>query len=215
MILHFVKRDFATHRLSWLMLTAITLLYFPARILEIDMFGALGYFYFIFPMVTLQQVAGVNWRSQHIMSRNYLLALPVSRTKMFGVVMIRALIFCIPAFVFCLIAPSYWEPVYEFFIISSELISMTLIVLFGFIWFVALAISMQIGIERITTYLTLQQRMWAWVKYFSFFILEALAFLSVIILLAELTPIWFPVVGSALFARIRFVLAREAWLSKR
>ncbi len=214
MIFHFIQRDFVTHRLSWLMLILLTVLFFPARIFDIDMLGALGYFYFIFPMVTLQQIAGVNWRSQHIMSRNYLLSLPISRKKMFNMVMIRALIFCIPAFVFCLIAPSYWEKIYEFFIISSELYSMTLIVLFGFIWFVALAISMQIGIERITTYLTLQQRMWAWIKYFGVYILETLAFLSVIILLAELTPVWFPIVGAGLFARVRFVLARQLWLSK-
>lgn len=212
MISHFLIRDLNTHRLSWLVLILISLLLFPATWMGVDFLALLGYLYFLFPMIVLQQISGVNWRSQNIMSRNYLMALPIPRQVMFRWVVIRALVFCIPAFLFSVFAPVYWEQVYDFLMISSFMYIYIPIVFSLFVWFICIAISMQLGIERITTYLTLQERMWEWTKYFIIHILEAMVVVTNCIFLAEITPPWFPLIGALVIARVRYGLTRKLWL---
>lgn len=105
MILHFLARDLKSHRLHWLLIALVTLVGLPFASSSSGATLLLGYAYFFFALTPMNQLMGFTWRSQHVMSRNYLLSLPLSRDRLYAIIQIRAGVFWLPFLGLMLVAP--------------------------------------------------------------------------------------------------------------
>lgn len=99
MIRHFIKRDFQDFLLGWMIIGILTVVAAALGLLtsslELVIF-VLGYVYFMFASWPAAQIIGSVWRTQHQMSRYYLLSLPVSHRKLFFIQQMRLAICWIP-----------------------------------------------------------------------------------------------------------------------
>ncbi len=217
MIRHFLIRDFKTYRLMWIVCAIATVLAVGA----IPVFSSLiplvllGYVYFFIGLIPPQQITGVRLRSQHIMSRNYLLALPIKRTSLFVIIQYRSLMFWGPLILLLLIVPLLPVPKALFReVLENHYGLYCLGILSGFVWLINSMISIQLAGEKITTYLTQQKRAFAWIKALGFYLGEfalvgGLAF--GFIRFGVLSDI-FVIMGLLGIAGGRFYFARKGWL---
>jgi hypothetical protein len=90
MIRHFLRRDFRDCRLYWASLLLITVASLFAGVIGLTI---LFWVYFMFPSMAQGYILGSPWRTQHQMSRHYLLALPISHKKLFVIQQARMLVF--------------------------------------------------------------------------------------------------------------------------
>jgi len=218
MILHFIKRDFNTHRLTWAIIGLATLLGLSlAAVFGIAALGILLYAYFFLGIIPMYSLVGSNWRTQHVMSRNYMLSLPLKRSRLFLIIQVRALVFWLPFIVLAMVLLPFAQAEMERLSGKLSVIDFfvfLLCLLFNVIWFINMSIKMQISFERITSYLTQKQRalksIGSMVIYiggmfvigFSFFGLFALG-------------IWWDILVLTLVAMLSFFFfssARDAWL---
>ena len=97
MILHFVKRDFDSSKHVWIIAAVFTVVLLLAGaygdVAANSGFLLMGAMLMIFGHAV---VLGTNLRSQHVMSRTYLLSLPISRTRLFRINFLRAWVFALP-----------------------------------------------------------------------------------------------------------------------
>lgn len=177
MIYHFVKRDFKSHFINWAILLIIVTACLWAMRLASEVIFVLGACLMFYAILPLQTITGASWRSQHSMSRNYLLSLPVPRKKMFFIVQIRAFVFALPIFLYALLIPE----ASDFF---SALVPQAqqnrffyvLNVFLLLVWMINSSISANLVFEKISTYQTKLQRSLCWTLSLSVFFAE-LAFL--------------------------------------
>ena len=155
----------------WLLLAIISALFLPfanPSVLEL-----LALTYFIFALVPVQQLAGVKFRSQHIMSRNYLLSLPIPRKTNFIYLGLRmqifnlpllGLFFLLPTFKFIdkLLPAQFWATNWHLFL---------LVPICG-IWLSAQQLHSFLTWEEISSHLTSGQRFRAWVVTIFSYIVE-------------------------------------------
>jgi len=218
MILHFIKRDFLTHRLPWAILalgTLVSLKLFPSSHL---LYLGLVYSYLLFAITPMSELTGAKWRSQHVMSRSYLLALPVERKKLFWLTQARALVFFLPLIALAYILPTFLpeaQRVYVNFVPKGASLGVYhVLVLLMVGWMLNSMISLPLGFERVWGYSNQRQRMMAYVLIIGAFLFE----LFLIILSCSETffyaskPI-FPLVVTGFVAFVRFYLARRSWLT--
>ena len=218
MILHFIKRDFLTHRLPWAILalgTLVSLRLFPSSHL---LYLGLVYSYLLFAITPMSELTGAKWRSQHVMSRSYLLALPVERKKLFWLTQARALVFFLPLIALAYILPTFLpeaQRVYVNFVPKGASLGVYhVLVLLMVGWMLNSMISLPLGFERVWGYSNQRQRLTAYVLIIGAFLLE----LFLIILSCSETffyaskPI-FPLVVTGFVAFVRFYLARRSWLN--
>ena len=163
MIYHFLKRDFLSNKINWVINIVVTLVCLIASAFNPQILFILGACFLFFAIIPLQSLTGAAWRSQHVMSRNYLLSLPVPRKKMFFIVQMRAMVFAIPIIIFTLVMPFYSD----FFnsVISFSLAIYPLFVAMVFlsiVWMIYSAIYSNLIFEKITSYLTKIDRTKAW-----------------------------------------------------
>ena len=105
MLRHFLKRDFLDFLVWWIVvgittITVVLLHLFPLESLATAALPS-GYIlllitYFLFANVPMSYVLGSRWRTQHGWSRYYLLALPLSHWKLFGILHARIAVFWLP-----------------------------------------------------------------------------------------------------------------------
>ncbi len=113
MILHFLKRDLLDFKIGWLFIGFLTILcVLSAKFWENTWsLGILFYVYVLFGMLPIQAILGSVWRSQHRLSRHFLLSLPLPHKNLFLIQNVRLLIFALPAMVLGSLSPflSLWE----------------------------------------------------------------------------------------------------------
>jgi len=217
MIKHFLLRDFKTYRVFWIVLALLTGCAVAAMLLSSSLLPLLllGYAYLLFGLLPLQSLTGVRARSQHVMSRNYLLSLPVRRKYMFLIAQFRNLIFWGPLIVLVLSVPLLPFGDESPFRKSKNWYGLYCIgVLSGMLWMTNSAIQGQLSIEKILTYVTQKKRVLAWLKLFAvhfgeFWLLGALS--VGFLLLGTIYDVIF-VAFSVGLAGTRFYLARKSWL---
>ena len=95
MIAPFIIRDFKTFKMAWLFIVLFSLAAIPLRSHSFVL-SFLTMSYFLFACVPISQIVGAKNRSQHVMSRNYLLALPINRKRNFLYLIVRIQIFLVP-----------------------------------------------------------------------------------------------------------------------
>jgi hypothetical protein len=96
---HFLKRDFLDFRLYWIILGIITAFYiFTYGVVRHSWLGLewLFWAYFMFAIIPVNYILGSVWRTQHQLSRHYLLALPINHKRLFALQHLRILIFWFP-----------------------------------------------------------------------------------------------------------------------
>jgi hypothetical protein len=157
MIRHFLRRDFRDCRLYWASLLLITVASLFAGVIGLTI---LFWVYFMFPSMAQGYILGSPWRTQHQMSRHYLLALPISHKKLFVIQQARMLVFWLPFSIFAACLP--------FTILNS-------LQVYGFYYF-ALFVSILVfmhsqiwsalEMESISTYVPKGYRLWAYIKIF-------------------------------------------------
>jgi len=96
MTLHFLKWDFVKNRFAWILLLGLTLAVAPMAAKEPTLLQILFMGYFFFAILQIAPVIGTRMRSQHTLSRNYLLTLPIRRYDTFVILLIRLMVFTIP-----------------------------------------------------------------------------------------------------------------------
>lgn len=152
MIGHFLKRDFQDALTSWIIVSILSSLFLVAYILTPSqhvIFG-LGYVFFMFSIFQVATLIGNIARADHIISRQYFLALPASRNSLFFILILRILVFSIPLWLyFAVIAPLTLRQDFAGFINSAI---GYLIYLFGvsvgILWFLTTALLQTLIIER-------------------------------------------------------------------
>jgi hypothetical protein len=218
MIFHFIKRDFVSQRLPWAVLALSTLLslrLFPSSHL---IYMGLLYAYLLFAMTPMSEMTGAKWRSQHVMSRSYLLALPVERKKLFWFTQARALVFFLPLIALAYILPTFLPEAHRIFVNfvpkDSSLGIYHVLVLLMVVWMLNSMISLPLGFEKVWGYPTQARRILAYVRMIGVFLFE----LFLIILSCSETYFYaskpvFPLVVTLFVAFARFYLARRSWLT--
>jgi len=157
MTLHFLKRDFRDFLLYWIILLILTIIALLAGMIGLSM---LVWAYFMFPSMAEGYILGSPWRTQHQMSRHYLLSLPISHKRLFVTQQIRILVFWMPLLILMSCVP--------FTILTS--------VEFGLFYYFAVFVSIAfwmhsqiwsaLEMESISTYLPKGYRIWAYIKLF-------------------------------------------------
>ena len=202
MLIHWLKWDFRIHRVQWVIFLLLEFLaYFLESGMErFEIMVALAIIYSVLPAAKL---FGTRGRSQHVMSRSYLLSLPEPRFRTYLTLILRMQIFAIPQMILLFVLPGsgllrkspglevWLHPVY-----------FRLILLPGMIWLVAFQLRTQLAQERISTYLKVTERFFAWAIQISGSIAEFL----LVLLLAALT------VGGWMFSPIPQWLALVLFL---
>jgi hypothetical protein len=98
MIAHFLARDFHDNVVAWVLLSvptalgALTAWAGPAGFA----LPFLAWIYFMFAMFLSGQTVGSVWRTQHQLSRYYLLALPLAHRRLFAIQQVRMLVAWLP-----------------------------------------------------------------------------------------------------------------------
>jgi hypothetical protein len=108
MLGHFVKRDFLDFLVWWVVLGIMTITFALLHLVPLGSlqaallpsgYGLLILTYFMFANLPMSYVLGSRWRTQHGWSRHYLLALPLSHWKLFGILHARIAVFWLPMIV--------------------------------------------------------------------------------------------------------------------
>jgi hypothetical protein len=176
MVTHFIKQDFKSNSLAWIIVGILTLGAGLSIVFWPWLWGAavmiLGYLYFFLGLTPLQGITGAKFRSQHVMSRNYLLSLPVNRRRQFAIIQLRALIYWIPLIVLVSALPfvSFREGFKR--IRQSNPLLYFVLIMSSVLWIINRIISIQITTERITSYQTKRQRFIRWIGDISLFVVE-------------------------------------------
>ena len=167
MIGHFLKRDFLDFRLLWIGLLIVTLLWamgskriFGTTGLEYLFFG-----YIFFGMLPQNFILGSPWRTQHQISRHYLLSLPLAHKNLFLIQNIRMMIFGFPALALGSLLPFWGSSLFDHFTgLSWVLFYSGLVVSFGLLEQIGIWTTLEW--ERVTSYLQPSERFGAYMKIF-------------------------------------------------
>jgi hypothetical protein len=214
MILHFIRRDFKTFRTQWALLLVMSAVAIPFLVSNPMVIQLLFMAFFMFGVTPAQQIIGAKFRSQHVMSRNYLLSLPIKREKNFLFILARLQIFMLP-----MIALAFWLAIH--FSTQQEQSKnwhvLVLIALYA-VYFSCQQIHGALSWEMISGYLNARQRFWAWVAALVPIMGETVV-LSLLGLhsltdqkTAALVPIWAALVGSVAICLVRIRLTQKLWM---
>jgi hypothetical protein len=105
MIFHFMKQDFKSNTYTWIaiLLGAIVTLFIRNEFADaVEYYVGMS---FLFALIVPAQFTGVPYRNQHVMSRNYLLSLPIKRTRLHDMIVLRSFIYFIPLLVAITVFP--------------------------------------------------------------------------------------------------------------
>jgi len=161
-IKHFIKRDFADHQSGWISLLGVFLFAVAFQELflsnEFQMWPLIlaGYAAGLFALVAIGKISGTILRSQHLMSRNYMLSLPINREKMFFLMQIRILVFWIPLLLIAWSAPLYSTTVVDLIKHADPFFPFVYgpSVFFLIIWFLNSTLAAQVRAQRAASRIT-------------------------------------------------------------
>lgn len=156
MIKHFLKRDFDDCYIYWFVVIIVAVLALVigpllTRKEFLVLWGVLAYIYFIIGIFPLTHVLGSQWRSQHYLSRFYLLALPVSRLELFNIQQIRILFFMVP-FIFVMLALPL------VFLFSQFVVLSPVCLVWGIVYFLLFFISIMLYLQGIISAVLASER---------------------------------------------------------
>ncbi len=172
MLKHFLKRDFKTNWIVWafVVISGMFAWVMSLYVSIIPVLFGLGYIYFLVAFASHFMVLGTQWRSQHCMSRYYLLALPIERKSLYLIMQCRILVHWVPLLLVLLYTPvSYyyttdggrvshgWQgmPIRHYVVYGLGVLS-------AMIWMVSSSIYVQLMSEKVTCYLIQYKRIVAW-----------------------------------------------------
>ena len=159
MIWHFLRRDFLSHRFQWSLLILGVCVSLPFIAIQPETLNGLGYGFFLFALISLGSLGGSKWRNQQMISRAYLLALPVARKYQFVLVQIRAFVFFLPFFLYLLMAPHYSLNFQKIVApAGANLWLYSLMVFATLVWQCNAILMIGLGFERITALLRQSER---------------------------------------------------------
>ena len=216
MIYHFLHRDFLSNKINWIINFIIIAICCVSAAFHPAILFILGVVLLFFAIIPLQSLTGAAWRSQHVMSRNYLLSLPVPRRKMFFIVQMRAMVFAVPVIIYALIMPFY-SPFFASVVLSASshyLIYFIMLVL-AIVWMINSAIFSNLIFEKITSYLTKVERTKAWMTNMVIFFGELALVICSFTMTGEsfsATLLGFAVVTA--IVTYRFQRTQKAWLGQ-
>jgi hypothetical protein len=169
MIWHFVKRDFKSDRTLWVFLALVIVIGSLSALGNPESYGLAPYFSFLFALTGSNKIVGTQFRSQHQMSRNYILSLPASRERLFWISNVRFLVYATPFLITSLAAPLfnpklYVEPL-RFWVFYFALIAVT-------VWNFNLLNKIQIRLERRSTFPKSSDRFFAALRLWIPFVIE-------------------------------------------
>jgi hypothetical protein len=97
MLAHFLERDLRDHSVAWVLLLILTALGLVAGLM-LGHWGWIALFqgYFMFGVLLSGSIAGSIWRTQHQLSRHYLLSLPIAHVTLFMIQQVRMAMFWAP-----------------------------------------------------------------------------------------------------------------------
>ena len=168
MIWHFLKRDFLDFRLWWALVAAVTFIWLVIEMVAPTVFGSVSdqflvLAYLMFAMMPQSYILGSVWRTQHQLSRHYLLALPLPHRRLFVIQHARLLPFWLPLFIVVSVGPVFWglgerpaRPDVWILHCVGVVASTALLIEHG-IW-------STLETERISRYVPSGQRLLAWIR---------------------------------------------------
>ncbi len=164
MIRHFLKRDFKDYQLYWVLVFSVAFMFGVIyRVTGILLCLYLAVYTCVFlAFLPVNYLTGVTWRAQHIMSRNYLLALPIGRKKLFHMVLVRILVFWTPLWGLLFYLPVALNRNVPYRLNHPG--AYVLLVLIGSFWLINAIIAMQLRYEEIIRYMHVRQRISAWTR---------------------------------------------------
>lgn len=216
MIYHFLHRDFLSNKINWALSAVIILVCAISAAFHPAILFILGVVLLFFAVIPLQSLTGAAWRSQHVMSRNYLLSLPVPRHKMFFIVQMRALVFAIPVIIYALIMPFY-SPFFASVVLppTSNYVVYFFMLISAIVWMINSAIYSNLIFEKITSYLTKIERTKSWTISMGIFFAELTFVISSFVKSGEgLGWMFLSLAVVISIAVFRFQRTQRAWLGK-
>lgn len=219
MILHFLRADFVTFRIYWVfLLIAEMVIHFGAALGLSDgvTTAASAYVCFLFGLLPLAHIIGSRYRTQHYMSRTYLLSLPIRREKLFQLLQVRSLVYWFPMIgelIFSTITPGNSAERTSRSIVSF--IALLFLGLCGLVWFINNQIRTHLYVESISSYLKMNQRMYSWFRLIMTSLLEIMFFGFASALGEVLRMPWytFAVPAGAALAYFSYNSARKRWVN--
>lgn len=216
MIYHFLHRDFLSNKINWIINFIIIFVCCISAAFHPAILFILGVVLLFFAVIPLQSLTGAAWRSQHVMSRNYLLSLPVPRSKMFFIVQMRALVFAIPVIIYALAMPFYSDFFASVVLTaSSHYIVYFLMLISAVVWMINSAIYSNLIFEKITSYLTKLERTKSWTINMGIFFTELAIVIWGFVQSGE-GLIWMllSLIALVVIAANRFKRTQKAWLGQ-
>lgn len=214
MITHFIFRDLKSNRIYWLITLIVTLLAIPAVYFHGDALLLLFYPYFFMSISPLAGLIGSRWRAQHVMSRHYLLSLPVSRIKLFRIIQLRAFVFQIPLYLL-LTYVIFTDSECTLRFNQLQLLSILLGSLIAGNWFINLAVDNAIAYEAIGSHQVPVKRIKLWIALFARMLIEILIIGGTVYLLQSSganAVIYATLAVSSVIAVVRYKSAQLAWI---
>ncbi len=162
MIFHWLKWDFKMFRAQWIIFGLIFGV-MSATVHTHELIAFQGMLTFMFAIIPASKLIGAKFRSQHVMSRSYLLSLPRPRGEVYLMLLLRLQVFAIPfmAYLICLPRLSLGLSLSSDLMLLDQRVLQLLVPVVS-IWLSAMQVNAQISIETISSYLTLTQRFLAW-----------------------------------------------------
>lgn len=171
MIRHFLRRDFLDFRLGWIIVAIITGLGLGTFAVSAHTASLAGLFYayFIFALLPIGHIQGSLWRTQHQMSRHYLLSLPVSHKRLFVVQQIRLVVFWLPLATLAALAPfltgvgQRWSGTGIWLLFYFALLTTISFFMHTMTW-------QGLEMERISSYVPKGRRVWITIRHIGVFV---------------------------------------------
>lgn len=214
MITQFLVRDLISHRLQWIILLVMTV---PALIFA-DFLHVLFFVYILFCISAMNDIIGVTWRSQHVMSRNYMLSLPISRNKMFFLNQLRAFVFGLPMFIYlvCLPYTELKKPAKLFVSENFSVGQYGLVVLISMFWFFNSMFYTAVKTEKISSHLSVVQRILSHILLHGMHVIEVVVYgVPLFGYTINKFPFWVPLLVVLLLTGNKIFLARRNWVIQR
>jgi hypothetical protein len=153
MISHFLKRDLKDSMVFWIVLGLMSVLILGAYWWSPSesLIMCLGWLYFIFSQFVTLNITGTLIRTDHMISRQYFLSLPLKRNSFFLITLLRLSVFYLPLWLYLIIMVSLFSISRKLYLLPSFYISF-LVFLFAIsltlIWWISHGLLYSLLLER-------------------------------------------------------------------
>jgi len=153
MISHFLKRDLKDSMVFWIILGLVSVAilggYWWSHSDSLIMY--LGWLYFIFSQFVTLNITGTLVRTDHMISRQYFLSLPLARNNFFFITLIRLSIFYLPLWLYLIVVVSLYSIPRKLYVLPNFYLSFV-VFLFAIsltlIWWISHGLLYSLLLER-------------------------------------------------------------------